>query len=169
MSGHPFVTIIAPGPITGEPNMLRRGLGQNDLLLQCRWGLSCDRGAHNRRRGLHVSAVCRVPLIRHDHRIGNDAGTGTCRCRRHSTVGGCGRRRCRNHVRLRFSGATGEKTKYTTTSNGWNKSPCHVRGGHRRQKSKDIFFHRPKPTPAPAQTLWGVLGRSVGAKRPTPP
>jgi len=72
-------------------------------------------------------------------------------------------------MRLRFSGTAGEKTKYTATSDDGNKSPCRARGRYRQKEIKDIFFHRPKPTPPPAQTLWGVLGRSVGAKRPTPP
>ena len=93
MAGHPLIAVVAPSPIAGDPNVLGRGLGQHDFLLQSRWCLGNDGGADDG----HGGGGSRVAGILHDHRHRRVGGGSGCH-----GPGRRGRRGSGNHMGIWF-------------------------------------------------------------------
>ena len=118
MSGHPFVPLVAPRPITGEPQMLRRRLGQHNFLLQRGWSLGHDNGVDRGHGGRG-----RIGGIAHDYRDRSRGGGG------HDCSGRFGGRRGGNDVRFRFGSTTGKETKGAATGEECGERPGRTNGG----------------------------------------
>lgn len=80
MTGNPFVAIIAPRPVSADPDVIGGRTRADDFLLHCRWGLRDDHGAL-RAGGSDGRRVHDGRLRLSDHRStgrrrGNDMGIG---------------------------------------------------------------------------------------------
>jgi hypothetical protein len=149
MSGHPLILIVAPRPVAREPFMVRRRLGQHDLLLQRRRCLGHDDRIQDGRGG-------RARRIPRRHRSGSGRG-------RYHRIGLRVRRRGRrNQMRFRLGNTSAEKHKSATTGEHGDKLRGRANGGRREQKINHSF-HFTVSIPSPGFLRDGVF--KVGARR----
>jgi len=106
----PFITIVAPGPIPRQPDVLGRRLRQRHLCLKRRRGHGYNRRADGGSgRYQHIAWVAGD-----DHRrcVWGGGGSGGNRADRRW------RRRCRNHMRLGLGRAASQQAECATRDQG---------------------------------------------------